>query len=53
MAAVKTFDVSGEGKDLKLLMQAGDMTVDRLFQEFQASTTHLTSRSSAKVNVSY
>ena len=41
MAAVKTLDVSREGEDLKILKQAGDMTVARLSQEFQASTTHL------------
>ena len=53
IAAVKTFDVSREGRDLKVLMQAGDMTVARLSEEFQASTTHLTSLSIAKVNVSF
>ena len=53
MAAVKTFDVSREGKDFKILMQAGDMTVARLSHEFQASTTHLTNLKSAKVNVSF
>ena len=53
MAAVKTFDVSREGKELKMRMQAGDMTVARLSRAFQASTTHLTSLSSAKVNISF
>ena len=30
MAATKSFDVSREGKDLRIRMQAGDMTVARL-----------------------
>ena len=37
MAAVKSFDVSREGKDLRIRMQAGDMTVARLSRAFQAS----------------
>lgn len=37
MAAIKSFDVSREGKDLRLRMQAGDMTVARLSRAFQAS----------------
>ena len=37
MAAIKSFDVSREGKDLRIRMQAGDMTVARLSRAFQAS----------------
>lgn len=37
MAAIKSFDVSREGKDLRIRMQAGDMTVARLSWAFQAS----------------
>ena len=53
MAAVNTFDVSREGKDLKIRLQAGDMTVARLSRAFQASATHLTSLSSCKMNISF
>ena len=53
MAAVKTFDVRREVKDLKIRMQAGDMMVARLSRAFQASATHLTSLSSAKVNINF
>lgn len=37
MATIKSFDVSREGKDLRIQMQAGDMTVARLSRAFQAS----------------
>ena len=37
MAAIKSFDVSREEKDLRIRMQAGDMTVARLSRAFQAS----------------
>ena len=37
MAAIKSFHVSREGKDLRIRMQAGDMTVARLSRAFQAS----------------
>ena len=40
MAAIKSFDVSREGKDLRIRMQAGDMTVARLSRALQASKQH-------------
>ena len=38
MASNKTFDLTWDGKVLKLQIAAGDMKVSRLSQAFQAST---------------
>ena len=37
MAAIKSFHVSRDGKELRIQMQAGGMTVARLSRAFQAS----------------
>lgn len=38
--SLKSFDLSREGKDLRIRMQVGDITVSRLSRAFQASTVH-------------
>lgn len=41
MATSKIFDVSGEGKDLRIRMQGGNIMVARLFPALQGSATQI------------